>query len=114
MFRVGRMLGLLIVLFSLLAPSLRAEDEVPTVAAPVFDPSDFYYREPMWVTITCETEGAIIRYTDDDATIPSPAVGIIYKGPIRMVFGNHTLRAIAYKPGWKDSEAVFVTYEAMF
>jgi len=111
---VARMVRLLIVALLLSAMPLAAEEEVPKVADPTFSPNELAYCAPIAVVITCATEGAIIRWTDDDSTIPSPTVGTIYTEPIAYYFGNHMIRAIAYKPGWKDSEVVWVTFFGSF
>jgi hypothetical protein len=106
--------GLLVLLLFFSATPLAADEQVQTVAAPVFSETDPFFNAQMWVSITCSTEGAQIRYTTDDTTVPSSTVGTIFKEPIYLPKFNWTIRAIAYKPGWNDSPVVFVTFFGAF
>jgi len=58
------------------------------------------------VAITTDTEGATIYYTVDGSSPFNDARGlprgIVYSGPIPIV-RTTTLRAVAWKPGWKSS-----------
>ena len=72
-----------------------------------------FYDAPFHVTLTSASAGADIRYTLD-ATPPykagrSGTLGTPYTGPI-SIDRTTCLRAVAVKPGWKESEIVTVTY----
>jgi len=72
-----------------------------------------FYDAPFSVTITTETEGAVIRYTLD-GTEPYQTggrfpTGKVYTGPIRIT-KTTCLRAIAMKYGWKSSNTDTHTY----
>jgi hypothetical protein len=67
-----------------------------------------FYDTPFSVTITTETQGAIIHYTTD-GNAPSEVEGYEYTGPIPI---NTTtcLRAMAFKPGWISTNVDTQTY----
>ena len=55
------------------------------------------------VTLATPTEGALIRYTTDGTT-PSATVGTeLASGGTVNVDRTMTIKAVAYKPGWRDS-----------
>lgn len=53
------------------------------------------------ITLTCETEGALIYYTLDGRE--ATRNGRLYTAPIKLTAKTTVLRAMAYKEGWKDS-----------
>lgn len=60
-----------------------------------------FYTTPVDVAITCDTPGAVIRYTrNGDA--PTATTGFVYSAPISIT-GTTTLRAAAFKDGFKPS-----------
>ncbi len=67
-----------------------------------------FYTEPFDVTITTATEGAAIRYTTDGST-PTASYGSLYTAPIR-ISATTSLRAMAFKPGWKSTNVDTHTY----
>ncbi|MBN1421602.1 MAG: lamin tail domain-containing protein [Planctomycetes bacterium] len=67
-----------------------------------------YYDEPFDVEISTETEGAEIRFTTD-GTAPEAGAGDVYAGPI-AIRGTTTLRAAAFKDGWRPANADTQTY----
>ncbi|MFH1719464.1 MAG: lamin tail domain-containing protein, partial [Planctomycetota bacterium] len=72
-----------------------------------------FYDKPFYLTIATETDGAVIYYTLDgsepfDSTVRS-STGIIYTGPIPITTTT-TLRAMAFKPGWKPTNVDTHTY----
>ena len=67
-----------------------------------------FYDAPFSVSITTETEGAIIRYTTDGSE-PGTTHGQTYRGPID-VSRTTTLRAMAFKPGWLPTDVDTQTY----
>lgn len=78
-----------------------------TVATPVIDkPSGTYYNE-IDVAITCETPGATIRYTINGDT--PTATSMVYTTPIHVA-GNMTIKAIAMRDGFNNSEMVSESY----
>ena len=86
---------------SLMSPAASAEyviDPTPPQPpeAPVFSPEGGRYRKNRQVTITCQTEGADIYYTDD-GTAPTQA-STPYEAPITLDRAL-TLKAIAVKDG---------------
>ena len=68
-----------------------------TVAKPVITPATDLYYEPQTVTITCATEGAVIRYTTD-GSVPTET-STIYSAPF-TVSTTTPVRARAWKDGW--------------
>jgi hypothetical protein len=72
-----------------------------------------FYDQPFSVTLTTATEGATIFYTidgsapfDPDRGVPT---GLPYTGPIPVVT-TVTLRAVAFKVGWRTGAANTHTY----
>ena len=83
------------------------EPQAPdTVAAPVITPATASYYEPQTVTITCATEGAVIRYTTD-GTVPTESAAV-YSAPF-TVNATTTITAKAWKAGWIASETASST-----
>ena len=69
-----------------------------------------FYDEPFDVQITCETPGAIIRYTTDGST-PTINHGLIYNPASPVTISTTTcLRAMAYMPGFKSTNVDTHTY----
>ena len=60
------------------------------------------------VTITCASAGATIRYTTD-GTNPTSSSGTVYSGSFNVA-NLTTVKAIAYKAGYDDSEVASETY----
>lgn len=56
-----------------------------------------------YVTITCATEGASIRYTTDGTTTPTNAVGTVYSSPF-LITEDTSVKAVAYKAGYSNSD----------
>ncbi len=67
-------------------------------------PGGSVYAAPLEVTLNSLTMGAAIRYTTN-GTIPSRTNGILYDGPI-LLNTSATVKAIGYKAGAMDSEAL--------
>jgi len=67
-----------------------------------------FYDAPFSVSVTTETEGAIIRYTTDGSA-PGETHGRIYHRPVN-ISTTTTLRAMAFKPGWLSTNADTQTY----
>src|SRR4030042_336642 len=67
-----------------------------------------FYDTPFLLTLSTETDGAEIRYTTDSST-PTITHGSIYVSPI-LIDGITTLRAVAVKPGWLDSDVETHTF----
>ena len=82
-------------------------EELEQVAAPTFTPAAGEYTAAQSVEIACATEGAAIYYTTDgtDPTAASSA----YTDAI-AVGATTTIKAIAVKEGWTDSEIATAAY----
>lgn len=78
-----------------------------TVAAPVISPVGGTYDAAQNVTITCDTEGAQIRYTLD-GTEPTES-SALYGGPITLK-NTVTINAKAFKDGMWESSIVTESY----
>lgn len=72
-----------------------------TVAAPILSPPPGEYTEVQTVSVTCATEGAIIRFTVD-GTEPNEN-SQQYTNPI-LITTTTTLYVQAFKDGWTPSE----------
>lgn len=83
------------------------EPVTPRVATPTFSPEAGAYTTAQTVTISCETEGAAIRYTLDGST-PTPN-SALYSQPI-AVSTNTTIKAIGTKSGMLDSYVATAEY----
>jgi len=78
------------------------------VADTTFSVDRGFFEEPFEVEISCETPGAVIRYTTDK-TKPSLDRGHTYTGPIQ-ISGTTILRAIAYAEGLEPTNVDTQTY----
>lgn len=76
-------------------------------AEPVFSPESCTFYPSTNVTLTCATEGAVIRYTTDGSD-PTEA-SAVYTGPITVI-DDTTIRARAYKSGMNASAVVAAIY----
>jgi hypothetical protein len=76
--------------------------ELKTVATPVVTPQGGQFTGPISATITCDTEGAVIRYTTNgkDPTEDDP---IIPSGATVPITSSVVLKAKAWKSGWTES-----------
>jgi hypothetical protein len=79
-----------------------------TVANPSFEPTGDSYDSIQWITLKSDTSGAKIRYTTDGST-PTSAYGTVYSSGFN-IYSTTTIKAIAYKSGWVDSEVITKTY----
>jgi formylglycine-generating enzyme required for sulfatase activity len=80
-----------------------------TVATPTFSPGGGTYTTAQEVSISCAVNGATIRYTIDGSA-PSKTNGSVYSSPI-PINSSTTLKAIAYKQDWKDSDIATSLYD---
>ncbi|MDO9510790.1 MAG: chitobiase/beta-hexosaminidase C-terminal domain-containing protein [Bacteroidales bacterium] len=81
---------------------IKYKDFIFEVMKPTFNPDGGSFLLPPIVTIATTTPGATIRYTLNNST-PSQTNGIVYTGPV-TINNSLTLRAIAYKTGYTDSD----------
>ncbi len=81
---------------------------VDVVARPRFSPERGFYTAPFALTLSCDTPGAMIRYTTDGHP-PTEASGQIYSEPI-PVYRTTCVRAAAFKSGWMSSGVDTHTY----
>ena len=88
----------------------KAAAGVETVATPIITPetTTFNEGESVFVSIATETHDAEIYYTLD-GTNPSAENGELYEGEIEIT-ETTTVKAIAVKDGWNDSEVVEAKY----
>ena len=77
------------------------------VKAPVFSPAGDTYTEAQSITITCETEGAVIYYTIDGTDPTNESTE--YSSPI-VINETTTLKAIAYDTAGNKSAITSATY----
>lgn len=75
---------------------------------PVFIPGGSTYNDPVHITIFSYTSGATIRYTLDGSN-PSTSSGTVYKDSF-LISENTTVKAIAYKTGYIDSNVTSAQY----
>ncbi|HQB10389.1 MAG TPA: chitobiase/beta-hexosaminidase C-terminal domain-containing protein, partial [bacterium] len=69
------------------------------------------YTSTVSLTLSCDTTGAKIRFTDDGST-PSRTAGTLYTAAISIP-STRTIKVIAYKDDWQDSsnsDVVSATY----
>jgi hypothetical protein len=78
------------------------------VATPTFSPAAGTYSSAQSVSISCTTSDATIRYTLDGSTPTSSSP--IYSSPISVTDGNVTIKAMAFRSGWTDSDVASGTY----
>jgi hypothetical protein len=80
------------------------------VTQPVsFSPAASSFSEPVAVTLSSDTAGAIVRYTETDSE-PTGPTAITYEAPITLSAGRTTLRAIASSNCRFDSPIGAATY----
>lgn len=84
--------------------------EMETVATPTFSPGTSSFVGSTSVTIESTTNGATIYYTTDGSTPTTSSTQ--YNGPI-TVNETTTIKAIAVKEGWYDSEVASATYTVL-
>jgi hypothetical protein len=77
------------------------------VALPVVSPAGGAFLEPVTVTLSCDTQDAVIRYTTDGLTPTSTST--LYAGPF-SVATSLTVKALATKPGLTDSNLRDATF----
>lgn len=82
---------------------------LPVVATPTFTPAAGNYTEVQNVTIACETEGAVIRYTLDESepTEESSIYESAIEAPLNAVT---TIKAKAFKDQYEASATATATY----
>jgi hypothetical protein len=72
-----------------------------SATTPVIEPDAGEFYDAVTVTITCDTPGAVIRYTVD-GSYPTATYGTVYTGPFSLE-SSATVRAIATKFGLNPS-----------
>ncbi|MDD3536019.1 MAG: chitobiase/beta-hexosaminidase C-terminal domain-containing protein [Candidatus Cloacimonetes bacterium] len=77
------------------------------VSTPTFSIDSGTYTSSQYVSITCVTSGAAIRYTTDGSTPNSSSP--LYSAAIQ-ISENTTLKDKAFKSGWTDSETAKSNY----
>ncbi len=79
--------------------------------APIFDLSSGVYHEPIFVTITSETDESVVYYTLD-GTDPTED-DYLYEEPVEILYHSE-LRAKAVRDGWIDSPVVAAQYYILY
>jgi preprotein translocase subunit SecG len=82
-----------------------------TVAAVQFTPAETAIAGPVGITMFCETAQADIRYTTDDT--PVTAQSPLYQKTPVTVSPGVTLRAKAFRRGYKDGPDIRVEYTSL-
>lgn len=77
-------------------------------ATPTFSPAAGTYTENQSVEINCESASAAIHYTTDGSTTPTSS-SPTYSSAISIT-QNTTIKAIAMKDGWTNSDEASATY----
>jgi preprotein translocase subunit SecG len=85
------------------------QQEPGQVADPKLNPAPGPIDDPVQVTITCPTRDAAIYYTINGAVPVERESPKYEKNPVPVTPGM-TLKARAYRPGWKASEVVTGVY----
>ena len=80
------------------------QNVVETIATPVITPDGGEVEAGAMISITCETVGVTIYYS-----INGSEPGRVYTGPFALTEST-TVRAIAKKTGWNNSEEVTATF----
>lgn len=78
------------------------------VVTPTFSVAAGTYSAAFSLTISTTTTGASIRYTLDGST-PSSTNGTVYTSAL-SISSTKTVKAIAYKTGWSNSEVATISY----
>jgi formylglycine-generating enzyme required for sulfatase activity len=79
-----------------------------TVPAPTVDIATGIYSQDQTITLESALVDSAIRYTVDGTT-PSSSFGTVYVDPLAIT-QTTTVKAIAYRDGWTDSEVLSSTY----
>jgi hypothetical protein len=77
-------------------------------AEPRFSHEHGFYEGPFNLTLSCDTPGAVLRYTTDGKP-PTETSGLAYAGPI-TIRTTTCVRAAAFKPGARASKVDTCTY----
>lgn len=95
------------ILTAILLLSCSKSTEPQTCANPVFSQTSGTYNNELYVTISCETPGAVIRYTTNgsDPTESSNQYNIGI-----TINSTTTLKAKAFKSGWNPSQVATANY----
>jgi len=83
-------------------------NNLPSVAAPAFNPAGGTYPVTQSVVLQSATAGATIVFTTDGST-PTASHGTVYASPV-TVANSMTVKAFAYKSGMTDSSVAQATY----
>ncbi len=87
---------------------VKSSEVTPVVSLPKFTPISGNYTSAQNVTISCDTEGAVIHYTLDGKAPTEESS--VYSTPIE-VSETTTIKAFAKKDGMKDSGVATATFK---
>ncbi len=80
-----------------------------SVSNPVFSPAGGNFDDEIYISLSCETPGASIRYTLDSSG-PSSSSGTIFNNIPILISSSTVVKAIAYKAAMKDSAVTEASY----
>ncbi len=89
---------------------VKSSDAIPVVSLPKFSPESGDYTSAQNVSITCDTEGAIVYYTLDGKNPTEESE--VYSAPIE-VSSKTTIKAFAKKEGMKNSGVAIATFNIL-
>ena len=92
---------------AILLLSCSKSTEPQTCANPVFSKTSGTYNNELYVTISCETPGAVIRYTTNGSD-PTESSNQYNSGI--TINASTTLKAKAFKSGWNPSTTTSASY----
>lgn len=95
--------------------SCESTTETDTCETPVFSVPSGTYTTAQSVIITSGTSDAVIKYTVDGTAPDTSSTALTYNGAI-AVTSNLTIKAVATKTGWNDSQiatAAYIVYNNM-
>ena len=95
------------ILIAVLLLSCSKSTEPQTCANPVFSQTSGTYNNELFVTISCETPGAVIRYTTNGSD-PTESSNQYNSGI--TINTTTTLKAKAFKSGWNPSTTTSASY----
>ena len=95
------------ILIAVLLLSCSKSTELQTCANPVFSKKSGTYNNELFVSISCETPGAVIRYTTNGSD-PTESSNQYNSGI--TINTTTTLKAKAFKSGWNPSTTTSATY----
>ncbi len=79
------------------------------VSNPVFSPAGGSFNDEIYISLSCATAGASIRYTLDSSS-PSSTNGTVFNNIPILISSSTVVKAIAYKTAMTNSEIIEASY----